>query len=123
MSAALIFLIVALFFLFLSLLVVKYKKMPSPVALRIHYKSLLQWHLKNGNKEEDAEEEFDDNFNEYLALAAEANGRTNRFRGNCIYLSGVFLCCALVPLAIAGGLYVTESINKPDTIYKVRVIP
>lgn len=114
--------LLALICVFLSLLFVEYKKMPSPVALRNHYKALLEWHLKNGHTEGDAQKDFSDAFDERITKAAEENGRKNRFRGNCIYLAGVFLCCALAPLAVAGSLYVSASISQSDKIHKVQIV-
>lgn len=113
----------ALGFIFWSLLSVEYLKMPSPVKLREHYKVLLKWSLENGYTAADAQNDFSDAFDEHIAKAAEENGKRNKFRGSCIYFASLFLACALIPLAIAGAIYVSESIDKPDKIHKVQIIP
>mgnify|MGYP003450538205 CR=1 FL=1 len=113
----------SLIMVLLSLLWVDYKKMPSPVALRYHYKALLEWHRQAGRTEIDAARDFQDSFDEHLATAAEANGRRNKFRGNCVFFASAVLALSLIPLGGAAVVYVMASVSQPEKVYTVRVLP
>jgi hypothetical protein len=108
-------LVTAIVFIFLSVLASEYTKIPPAGALRDHYKKLLQWHRNHGRTGKDARKDFAEAFDDALAVATDENSTTNRFRGGCVYLATVFLCCALIPLAVAGAFHVVTSIQKSET--------
>lgn len=122
-TISIVLLFVALILVLWSLLNVEYKKIPSPILLRQHHKKLTAWYLRHGKTIEDAENDFQDSFNDQLALAAEQNGKRNRLRGNCIFLASVFIGLSLLPSGVAGALYVSASIGAPDKTYNVHIVP
>ncbi len=112
----------ALVLVITSLLSSEYQKIPSPIRLRNHFEALCAWHLRNGSTREAAQKEFSEAFNLHLARAAEENGKRNRLRGNYVFLASAALSVALIPMSVAGALYVAAHIGALEEVHNVRLV-
>ena len=116
-------LVAAIVFIFLALLGYEYQKLPSPIALKDHYRALLTWYKQQGWPDTAAQKEFDEELDSHLASATDVNARNNRNRGNYIYRANLSVSIAVLFLALAGALYVNASLRQEDKIHKIRIVP
>ena len=118
--------IVALFYIFKSVIGYSYQKIPSPVALSEHYKELVKWHKENGTDEtlitQESKKDFEEYFENRLSGAAENNGNNNLKRGNYIHDATVSIAIAAAFMVVSTPFFLYSKANGENNIHKIEVV-
>ena len=77
-----IFSIVALIYIFKSLIGYAYQKIPSPASLSDYHKGLIAWHNDNRTEETQILDEANKEFNEYLETRLSEASENNQLKGS-----------------------------------------
>ena len=125
-AGCIIAILVALIYIFKSLLGYSYQKISSVIALSNHYSELKQWHKNNGETETVSIELADKDYAEYLyqklSEAAENNGNNNLRRGNFIHDAMVSIAISLAFLIVSVPFFIYEKINNNVEVHQVEII-
>jgi len=115
-AGCVIAILIALIYIFKSLIGYSYQKVPSVIALSNHYAELKEWHKNNGANEtvsvELADKDYDEYFYQRLSEAAENNGNNNLKRGNYIHDAMVSISISLTFLIVSVPFFIYEKISN-----------
>lgn len=118
--------IVALIFIFKSIIGYTYEKIPTASALAAHHEALNKWHFENGTElvhiASEVENDFDVYLESRLSEASERNGNNNIRRGNYIHDATVSIAVALAFMVLCAPFFIyAKSINK-ESSYRVEIV-
>jgi len=118
--------VVALVYIFRSVIGYSYQKIPSPVALTAHFEELKNWHRNNGTSQDqiiaESKKDFDTYFEARLSEASEHNGNNNLRRGNYIHDSTVAIAIALAFMVLCSPFFIYVKSNSKENTHKVEVV-
>lgn len=109
-------------FLFKAFHGYQYKRIPTPLALKLYYDGLLAWHTQYDNGKESADPRFEEYFNERVAEATEVNALNNKNKSAYLYRCNTALAVAVLFMAVASAPYLIATINEKEKTYSVNVI-
>ncbi|EKD98434.1 MAG: hypothetical protein ACD_23C00433G0001 [uncultured bacterium] len=118
--------IVALVYIFKSIIGYSYQKIPSFAALVEYFEKLKNWHRKNGADAEQITQESKKDFYAYfearLSEAADHNGNNNLRRGNYIHDSTVAIGFALAFMGMCSLFFIYAKSNGVENTHRVEVV-
>jgi hypothetical protein len=115
-------LLASVVFLFRSILGYQYQRIATPRKLKEHYDSLSSWHATYGKGLENVEAEFEANFNERLAEAAEVNAANNIRKSAFLHWANLSVAIALSLATVTCVLYLVDTLNRTAPAYSVKIV-
>lgn len=109
-------------FLFRAFLGYTYKRIATPKKFDNYYKRLLEWHKRQNNMQQSADELFEIYFNQRVAEASEVNAANNKRRSLNLNRSNLTIAISLIFLAITSTAYLSAKITAPEPIHNIKII-
>jgi len=119
---ALVFLALAIYFIFRSLLGYTYEKLQPLSLLRAHHGQLVVWHQSNGSTEEAANADFDAFLRERISDAADRNDANNIARSDYVYRATFSISLGAIFICSSSLFFLHQSLDSRVEPTQVRVV-